>query len=80
MITGLFLRQGGSVLTAGLLIGIVGALLLGRLLQTQLFGVRPADPVMIAGVTLCFAVCGLAAIGWPARTAAATDPARALKD
>jgi putative ABC transport system permease protein len=80
MISGLFLRQGGSVLTAGLLIGVVGALLLGRLLQTQLFGVRPADPIVIAGVTLCFAVCGFAAIGWPAHAAASTDPAKALKD
>ena len=80
MIAGLFLRQGGSVLTAGLSLGIVGALLLGRLLHTQLFDVRPTDPVVIVGVTLCFAACGVAAIGWPARTAAATDPAKALRD
>jgi ABC-type antimicrobial peptide transport system permease subunit len=80
MIAGLFLRQGGSVLTAGLVIGAVGGLLLGRLLQTQLFGVQPADPIVIAGATLCFAVCGFAAIGWPARAAASLDPAKALKD
>jgi putative ABC transport system permease protein len=80
MIARLFLRQGGSVLTTGLLIGVVGALLIGRLLQTQLFGVQPADPIVIAGGTLCFALCGFAAIGWPARAAALTDPAKALKD
>ena len=80
MITWLFLRQGGVVLGAGLAMGVAGALLLGRLLQTQLFGVEAADPAAIAAVTLSFALCGLLAIGWPARAAASTDPARALRD
>lgn len=75
----LFLRQGARVLAVGLLLGIGGALLLGRVLQAQLFGVQAADPVAIAAVSLAFAACGLAAIGWPARAAASTDPAIALK-
>jgi predicted permease len=79
-ITRLFLRQGASVLAVGLTLGVGGALLLGRLLQTQLFGVRAADPVAIALVAVPFAVCGLAAIGWPARAAASVDPAAALKN
>jgi ABC-type antimicrobial peptide transport system permease subunit len=80
MITRLFLRQGASVLALGLAMGIGGALLLGRVLQTQLFGVRAADPLAIALVSVPFACCGVAAIGWPARAAASTDPAAALKD
>jgi putative ABC transport system permease protein len=79
-ITRLFLRQGAAVLAVGLAMGVGGALLLGRLLQAQLFGVRPADPMAIAAVAVPFALCGLAAIAWPARTAAATDPAAALKN
>jgi putative ABC transport system permease protein len=80
IITRLFLRQGGAVLAMGLGLGVGGALLLGQLLESQLFGVRPADPVAIVAVTLSFALCGLIAIGWPARAAASTDPAKALKD
>ena len=76
----LFLRQGASVVAAGLALGVGGALLLGRLLETQLFGVRAADPLAIAIVSLPFAICGLAAVGWPARSAATTDPAAALKN
>jgi putative ABC transport system permease protein len=79
-ITRLFLRQGGSVLAVGLALGVAGAIGLGRLLESQLFGVRPADPLVIAGMTLAFAVCGLLAVTWPARMAAATDPALALKE
>ena len=57
-----------------------GIALLGRLLESQLFGVQPADPGALAAVTIGFALCGLAAIGWPARAAASTDPALALKE
>ena len=78
-ITRLFVRQGASVLLAGIVLGIVGAVFLGRLLQTQLFGVRAADPVLIAATSLAFGLCGLAAVWWPARTAASMDPAGALK-
>jgi len=76
----LFLRQGSRVLAAGLTLGFGGALLIGRLLETQLFAVRPGDPLAIAAVTIPFAICGLTAIAWPARQAAAADPAAALKD
>jgi putative ABC transport system permease protein len=76
----LFLRQGAAVLAVGLALGVGGALLLGVLLETQLFGVRAADPLAIAVVSVSFAVCGLAAVAWPARAAASTDPAAALKN
>ena len=79
-ITRLFLRQGASVLSVGLAIGVGGALLLGRVLETQLFGVRAAEPLVIVLVAALFAACGLAAIGVPARAAASTDPAAALKN
>lgn len=80
IVTKLFLREGSYVLGAGLALGVLGALMLGRLLQTQLFDVQPSNPMVIAGATLVFATCGLVAIGWPARAAASTDPAKALRD
>lgn len=79
-ITRLFLRHGALVLGIGLALGVGGALGLGRVLQSQLFGVRAADPVVIAGVTVAFGLCGLLAVTWPARSAASTDPALALKE
>ena len=79
-ITRMFVRQGTVVLATGLLLGVAGALGLGRVLQAQLFNVAPADPAVIAGMALAFAACGLAAVAWPARTAASLDPAAALKD
>ena len=78
-ITRLFLRQGASVLVAGLALGAGGALVLGRVLETQLFGVKATEPRVIVATTLAFSLCGLLAIWWPARMAASTDPASALK-
>lgn len=78
-ITGLFLSQGSGVLMAGLVLGAGGALGIGRLLETQLVGVATGDPATLAGSGLAFATVALAAIWWPARRAAASDPATALR-
>jgi predicted permease len=63
----------------GAIIGTVGALLLGRSLESLLFGVEPYDPTTYAFV---FALlCGVA--GWasyvPARRAAGVEPLTALR-
>ena len=79
-ITRMFIGQGALVLAAGLVLGLAGALALGRVLRSQLFGVEAADPIVLASITLAFAVCGLLAIAWPARAAASLDSANALKD
>jgi putative ABC transport system permease protein len=76
----LFVRQGAAVLAVGLGLGAAGAVLIGRVLETQLFGVRAADPLAIVAVAVPFAACGLLAVGWPARAAASTDPAAVLKN
>jgi hypothetical protein len=74
-----FVRQGFRLLGAGLVLGSAGALAAGRLIETQLFGVTPRDPVALGAAVAAFAVAGLGAIWWPARRAAATDPAIALR-
>ena len=43
-IASLFLRQGAVMVAAGLVAGVGGAMALGRLLQSQLFGVTANDP------------------------------------
>jgi putative ABC transport system permease protein len=78
-ITRLFVRQGAVVLSAGLALGVIGALAAGRLLESQLFGVTAHDPLALAGVVGAFGIAGFGAIWWPARRAAETDPAIALR-
>jgi predicted permease len=80
MVTALFVRQGVIVLASGIAAGLVGALALGRGLQSQLHGVRAAEPHTLVLTATAFALCGLAAIWWPAWRAAATDPALVLKE
>lgn len=53
--------------------------LLGRLLQTQLYGVHAADPVTLLGGTLLIAVVAFLAAMIPARRAASVDPMQALR-
>jgi putative ABC transport system permease protein len=79
-ITALFVKQGSLVLLAGLLLGLGGALGAGRTLQSQLFGVSPDDPLSLSATAGGFAMAGLLALWWPARRAAHTDPAMALKE
>ena len=65
---------------AGIAIGLVSALGAGRALESQLFGVAPADPLSLLATTAGFGIAGYVAIWWPARRAATTDPAAALKE
>ena len=78
-ITRLFLRQGSWILAVGLSVGVAAVLAGGRLLESQLFGVTARDPLTLATAVAAFAGAGLAAIWWPARRAATTDPALALR-
>ena len=79
-ITRMFLGQGALVLAPGWCWGSPARSALGRVLRAQLFGVQPADPAVLLGMTMAFALCGLAAIAWPARAAASLDSATALKE
>ena len=79
-ITWLFLRQGALVMLAGVVLGLAGAIAAGRALESQLFGVPAADPLTLAMAAAGFAAAGCLASWWPARRAAATEPAAALKE
>ena len=79
-VTAMFIAQGAMVLVAGMVAGVTGAIGLGRVLESQLFGVRPGDPHVLTWAVAGFAVSGLLAMWWPAARAAATDPASVLKE
>ncbi|MBI4473204.1 MAG: ABC transporter permease, partial [Acidobacteria bacterium] len=76
----LFMSEGAGVLLAGLGIGLAGAYAIGRILEAQLYGVRPLDPVTLVATAAGIAIAGGMAVWWSARRAAATDPAIALRD
>ena len=59
--------------------GIVGALLMTRLLKSLLFGVSAGDPVTFAVVAGMLFIVGLLACYIPARRATRMDPLIALK-
>lgn len=63
----------------GVAIGLVGALLLTRLMASLLYGVGASDPATYAGVAILLLVVALAAAFLPARRAMRMDPAIALR-
>ena len=72
--------SGMTLVLAGLVFGVVGARLGGRLLESQLYGVRATDLATLAGVTGVVLLVALLAIWIPARRAAAVEPQVVLKE
>jgi predicted permease len=79
-VLGLILRQGATLTGIGLVAGIVGALLLSRVLGTLLFNVRPTDPATMAAVTVFITAIALIACYVPARRATRVDPIVVLRE
>jgi putative ABC transport system permease protein len=75
----LVLKQGITLTAVGLVIGLGGALALGRSLSSLLFGVGATDPLSLAAVSVVLLGVGLLASYIPARRATKTDPMVALR-
>jgi predicted lysophospholipase L1 biosynthesis ABC-type transport system permease subunit len=73
------LRQGVTMVGAGVLIGMTGAWALTRMLSSLLYGVTATDPVTFVAVPLCVLGVGVVASLAPALRAAALDPVSALR-
>jgi ABC-type lipoprotein release transport system permease subunit len=63
----------------GVGVGILGALVATRWIQSLLYDVSPTDPVVFALLPLTLAFVALAACYVPARRAAKSDPLAALR-
>jgi putative ABC transport system permease protein len=63
----------------GMALGIAAAIGAGYLIASQLFGVRPWDPLMLSGATLVLGLAVLITATIPARRAASVDPVQALR-
>jgi predicted permease len=75
----LVLRSAFLQVAIGLAIGIPAAILAGRGMTNQLYGVRPYDPGMLAMATLLLSLAALIAALVPAYRAASVNPVVALR-
>jgi predicted permease len=74
-----FLKVGLRLLIIGTVIGLVGAALSGRALQSVLFDVPALNPATFAAAAAIMTVVCLVACWLPARRASRTDPMEALR-
>jgi ABC-type antimicrobial peptide transport system permease subunit len=75
----LVLRDAFTMITVGIAIALPSVWALGRLVESQLYDVRPTDPAAITAATffLCLTALGAALI--PAHRASAVNPTEALR-
>jgi ABC-type antimicrobial peptide transport system permease subunit len=71
--------EGLKLSLAGLLLGLIGALWLGRIGSGLLFGVTATDPWTLIAVSLLLTAVAAAACYFPARRATKIDPVVALR-
>ena len=75
----LVLRRGLRPLAMGAVLGLAGALALGKILRAILYRTDPLDPVVLGGLTLLLFVIALLARWLPARRATEVNPISALR-
>jgi predicted permease len=75
----LVMREVGWMAAIGIAIGLPGAFFLGRLIQSQLFGLAAYDPFTLALATTALAAAALLAGYIPAARATRVDPMVALR-
>jgi predicted permease len=79
-IFGLIVTEGLWLLAIGVSAGLAGAFAIRRAMATQLFGIQPMDPAVLALVTGVLGLVALLACAVPARRASRIDPLIALTD
>lgn len=75
----LVVRHGMNLALVGIGVGVVGALILSRVMQGLLFKVEPTDPLTFGCVSLLLLGVALLSCWLPARRAARIDPMVALR-
>jgi len=78
-VIGMVLRGALFQAGIGLAIGLPLAVGVGKLIASQLFGIKPWDPLMLSVATILLAIAVLTAAMIPARRAAALNPVEALR-
>jgi putative ABC transport system permease protein len=75
----LIVGEGLKLIGAGILLGLMGALMLTRLLSALLFGVSATDPLTFVIIAIVMTTVALLACYLPARRATKVDPMIALR-
>jgi ABC-type antimicrobial peptide transport system permease subunit len=75
----LIMKNGLTLVLAGIVIGIGSAIVLTRFLATLLFGIEPTDSVTFVVVSAVFFVVAMIAALIPAIRATRVDPVIALR-
>jgi len=79
-VLGMVCGQGIKLTAVGLAVGLGGALLVTRWMQSVLYGVGSTEPLTLAAVSVILATVALTAAYLPARRATRVDPAIVLRD
>lgn len=75
----LILGRSLMLTTGGIMAGILGAIVITRLLKSFLYGISSSDPGIFAAVILLLCSIAMLAAYIPARRAAGTDPMVTLR-
>src|SRR3984957_4066903 len=78
-VQGMVLREAAWMTLSGVAIGVAGALALGRVVASLLYGLKAWDPMTFALSALLLILVALGASWIPARRAAGVDPIQALR-
>jgi ABC-type antimicrobial peptide transport system permease subunit len=75
----MILAEAGRMAGAGIAIGLIAAVLVSRYVESQLYGMKAADPAVFAGGAALLAIVALAAALVPGWRASKIEPVVALK-
>jgi putative ABC transport system permease protein len=75
----MIVNEGMKLAVLGLLLGLLGAIVGTKYLESQLYGVRARDPLTFLSVAAGLALVALAACYFPARRATKVEPLTALR-
>jgi ABC-type lipoprotein release transport system permease subunit len=75
----MFVRQGLALAAIGVAVGLAGAAVFTRVMQSLLFGIDPIDPITFVTMPIFLTVVAVLASYLPARHAMAVDPVETMK-
>jgi len=76
----MIMREAGALVGAGLIVGGLAAIGAARWASTLLFGLKPGDPLTLAGAAVALTIVGVFASYVPAWRASRLEPSAALRE